>query len=82
MYYLRTRPAADPIKFTVTKNVETIKYRNKENERVEAKSSPAMEMIESAVRNVDIKAMTPDERKKAKEVCSLKNKEACQMCSG
>lgn len=66
MYYLRTRAAADAIKFTVDQSA--LKEKNKEtatasSERV---TSPTGEIAE--------------EKKLAAMVCSLQNRDDCMMC--
>lgn len=79
MYYLRTRPAADPIKFTVNnKEVSVIlatgfgkavSLANKENQGDEQKEVASL--VEKAYKkNLETIA------------CSLKNPESCVNCSG
>lgn len=64
MYYLRTKPAAKPIQFTVDKSKLIV-----EKEDIE-----------------DTEEKEDEEKKKQNEmaaiVCSLQNKDACEMCSG
>ncbi|XP_030383599.1 ribonucleoside-diphosphate reductase large subunit [Scaptodrosophila lebanonensis] len=72
MYYLRTKPAANAIQFTVDKS--RIISNNAEND--------------SIVQNVSFKEenLSPEklslerERKMAEMVCSLENKDACMSC--
>jgi len=75
-YYLRTRPAADAIQFTVEQTAtvlqdKTNKAANKEN------SKPALTKAVS-IDEDDNAAM---QLAAAKLACSLENKEACTMCS-
>ena len=84
MYYLRTRAAADAIKFTVDqealskrrsermlKNASSGELALKENTNKPAKKSAA-----------EMDADLEKERQMAAMVCSLENKDACLMCSG
>ena len=98
LYYLRTRPAADPIKFTVDKT------KLKNNKTVDLKQqSPAVNGTSTATEEVVVKALKEDLTiiqttttstvsdkeltsnadliEQLKMACSLKNKEACTMCS-
>lgn len=78
MYYLRTRPAADPIQFTIdNKQVNMImatgfskiSLENKEN--LDEKESKAKTMVEELYqKNMEVIS------------CSLRNPEACASCSG
>ncbi|KAJ1649838.1 ribonucleotide-diphosphate reductase subunit rnr1 [Dispira simplex] len=69
MYYLRTRPAADAIKFTVDQQSlregTTTTAPNKDNVGVE-------KLSEEEVANRQLAAL----------MCSIENKDACTMCSG
>jgi ribonucleoside-diphosphate reductase subunit M1 len=69
MYYLRTRPAADAIKFTVDPDlVKQVNSASKEN-AIASKS---------VVKSIpDPTTMSPEQL-----ACSLENKESCMMCSG
>lgn len=69
MYYLRTRPAADAIKFTVDRGMLS---SNKENVVVKP-VDPIKGLVEKVV------GMSVEDQVLA---CSLENKEACEMCSG
>mmetsp|Transcript_3396 Transcript_3396/g.12260 ORF Transcript_3396/g.12260 Transcript_3396/m.12260 type:complete len:842 (-) Transcript_3396:1060-3585(-) len=73
MYYLRTRAAADAIKFTVDQ-----KALNK------AKETSGQPMQPSALKKQnsqkDWEEMAEKEQQMAAMVCSLENKEACLMC--
>lgn len=84
MYYLRTRAAADAIKFTVDqealskrrsermlKNASSGELALKENTNKPAKKTAA-----------EMDADLEKERQMAAMVCSLENKDACLMCSG
>lgn len=85
LYYLRTRAAADAIKFTVDQQA----LQKRRSERLARAESAASDL--SAKENVakpakktaaDIDAEMERERQMAAMVCSLENKEACLMCSG
>lgn len=88
MYYLRTRAAADAIKFTVdqqalarrrserlsrTASISSADSTLKENKAVTVSSKKTAAQIDEEMER---------ERKMAAMVCSLENKEACLMCSG
>jgi ribonucleoside-diphosphate reductase subunit M1 len=120
LYYLRTRPAADPIKFTVDKSklkvtkdaqnkVNAAQNKNKENVSasdvlktnggitnnvkkvvevasvvMEKKTVEALKSSENGGdENISEKELTcnDDLIEQLKLACSLKNKEACMMCS-
>lgn len=80
MYYLRTRPAADPIKFSVDKTIlrvltdSTTKTNEPQNNDSIDQTVEAIEelriMEEIQKRNVDAIA------------CSLNNPEGCLSCQG
>lgn len=82
MYYLRTRAAADAIKFTVDQQA----LQRRKSERM-AKAGSSGELKENKPAAVAAKASAAEhdaerERQLAAMVCSLENKEACVMCSG
>lgn len=108
LYYLRTRPAADPIKFTVDKS--KLKAKTAGTNHMNGKQSPkkgshtnGVELIESkattsqmnghASEHVEMPKNDEEAQNGLKEdsnaelieqlklACSLKNKEACMMCS-
>ena len=66
MYYLRTRPAANAIQFTVDKT--RLQAKNK------ASPSPRRDLF-------TVGGKSPMENEAAL-LCSLENKENCLMCSG
>jgi len=66
MYYLRSRPAADAIQFTVDKKAAGVLKEN----NTTAEKTP------------EKKPMTQEELEAARLVCSRRNREACVMCSG
>jgi ribonucleoside-diphosphate reductase subunit M1 len=66
MYYLRTKPAANPIQFTVDKT----KLMTREENGING----------DAKENVNGTTRTPEEEEAAL-VCSLQNPGACEMCS-
>ena len=72
-YYLRTRPAADAIQFTVDAEAvaQSKGLANKENISPQRSSSTTPEEDEMAAMQLAA----------AKLACSLQNKEACTMCS-
>ena len=73
-YYLRTRPAADAIQFTV--DTTAADKANKENVKPSS-GAPQLQRPMSA-EDEEMKAM---QLAAAKLACSLQNKEACTMCS-
>ena len=73
-YYLRTRPAADAIQFTV--DTTAADKANKENVKPSS-GAPQLQRSMSA-EDEEMKAM---QLAAAKLACSLQNKEACTMCS-
>jgi len=79
MYYLRTKPAAAAIKFTVDKS----KVKVEEKENVEVKIEAATKSPVKAVSSLKEGPSEDDIRRlnEAALVCSLENKEACMMCS-
>ena len=80
MYYLRTRAAADAIKFTVDQQA----LQRRKSERL-AKAGSSGELKENKPAAAKASAAEHDaerERQLAAMVCSLENKEACVMCSG
>eukprot|EP00802_Teleaulax_amphioxeia_P006652 Tamp_06656.p1 GENE.Tamp_06656~~Tamp_06656.p1 ORF type:complete len:831 (+),score=294.83 Tamp_06656:66-2495(+) len=73
-YYLRTRPAADAIQFTV--DAVAADKANKEN----VKPSPAAPQMKRTL-SAEEEEMAAMQLAAAKLACSLQNKEACTMCS-
>lgn len=95
MYYLRTRAAADAIKFTVDQ--QALPQKNKQQQQPEqqqlmspSRQQPAAAAILSPSRKLAAMSVAGDgsltheerEAQMAKMVCSLENREACLMCSG
>lgn len=94
MYYLRTRPVADPIQFTVDKKrLEVSRALNNKNDENEQPNGQATEPNklkttngigkEPKLKNTkDVVAASKEEmeRKMAALVCSLENKDDCMMC--
>ncbi|KAJ1983694.1 ribonucleotide-diphosphate reductase subunit rnr1 [Dimargaris verticillata] len=66
MYYLRTRPAADAIKFTVDQ------LSLQENTKTTTSKGPSPPLTEEEQANRQLAAL----------MCSIENKDACTMCSG
>ena len=82
MYYLRTRAAADAIKFTVDQQA----LQRRKSERL-AKAASGGELLLKENKPAKLSADQLDaelekERQLAAMVCSLENKDACVMCSG
>ena len=91
MYYLRTRAAADAIKFTVDQQA----LQRRRSERVAKAEAMAADAKENAPllaatftaapkkhSTTDVDEGMERERQLAAMVCSLENKDACVMCSG
>ena len=67
MYYLRTKPAVNPIQFTVDKQKLLSKIKSTDS-------------IDSGyIDGAEMKKLSSD---MARLTCSRENKEACMMCSG
>ena len=77
MYYLRTRPAVDAIKFTV--DTVSLKKEQEAELRLKNGSNVALSVTESVTES-DADAIARYEA--AKFACSIENREACEMCSG
>ena len=78
-YYLRTRPAADAIQFTV--DVADLSTANKENISPQHPSSmPPSPATPQSTKDFD-DDLKATQLAAAKLACSLANKEACTMCS-
>lgn len=73
MYYLRTRPAANPIQFTVDKKRLAVSRALNETNGYP---------IDQSKNDINIKTPTTDDLalQMAGLVCSLDNKEDCMMC--
>jgi ribonucleotide reductase alpha subunit len=83
MYYLRTRPAADAIKFTVDTgvlNTVTKPIKDKENLKVgvSGKTNGVVEKVEKSLIE-KVVGMSMEDQVLA---CSIENPGACDMCSG
>jgi len=88
MYYLRTKPAADPIKFTVdktklkassgvpntTKTDKSVPVQNQTPATAQNGDAASPQVDADMTNNTDLIAQL-------KLVCSRENKEACMMCS-
>uniref|UniRef100_T1PBH3 Ribonucleoside-diphosphate reductase n=1 Tax=Musca domestica TaxID=7370 RepID=T1PBH3_MUSDO len=70
MYYLRTKPAANAIQFTVDRSRVAATVATTNGEKQNGVASPTKEEVEAAER----------EKRMAEMVCSLENKEACMSC--
>ena len=79
MYYLRTRPAANAIQFTVDKTL--LQQTNKENTQDPIDTSSDMDPEEIKRRIARRRAEEEAERAQAALECSINNREACLMCS-
>lgn len=75
-YYLRTRPAADAIQFTVDQSAEVLQDKTNKVQKNEP-SKPGVKRTQSA----EEEEMAAMQLAAAKLACSLQNKEACTMCS-
>jgi hypothetical protein len=97
MYYLRTRPAADAIKFTVDTGVlnTVTKPIKSENVKVEVSGKPVKDVVKSGgMVGVQKMEKAPMDKKSLIEkvvgmsledqvlACSIENPGACDMCSG
>ena len=84
MYYLRTRAAADAIKFTVDQQA----LQRRKSERLQRAGSTESQSKENKSQAkpkktaADLEADAAREKQLAAMVCSIENKEACMMCSG
>ena len=80
MYYLRSRAAADAIKFTVDQQA----LQRRKSERLSKANSGAdlKENKPAKKTAAEVDEELARERQMAAMVCSLENKEACLMCSG
>ena len=96
LYYLRTRPAADPIKFTVdktklrAKNLNAMDSKENINGKGNATTNGASprKMLKSEVPDENGSSVMDNEIssnddliEQLKMACSIANKEACLMCS-
>lgn len=84
MYYLRTKPAANAIQFTVDKEKlkQTIKENGKANGHASAHNS-ANNSPNKSMNGMNGNHKTEDEereKKLAEMVCSLENRDECLMC--
>jgi hypothetical protein len=92
MYYLRTRAAADAIKFTVDQTTlaankqQTPQQQQQPQQLMSPSRAAAQAQLKSPIKQqpqtlVD-DGMTMEEREAqlAKMICSLENKDACLMC--
>ena len=91
LYYLRTRPAADPIKFTVDKTklkstkdfklAETVAHEENGTRHVNGKQDNHTNGTKET--NGVEKDLTSNDDliEQLKLACSLQNKDACMMCS-
>ena len=87
MYYLRTRPAVDAIKFTVDQasisRVSTSSRRPTEDGAGSNAPTPSGTPASTAAvaASTSTISLAELEKENAKLECSLKNREACEMCS-
>ena len=83
MYYLRTRAAADAIKFTVDTSALKAKKSNPSAQSVTKAAASTPDMTPTANTKPSINSFQSNmdrEAELAKMVCSLENKDACLMC--
>lgn len=82
MYYLRSRAAADAIKFTVDQQA----LQRRKSERLAKENKATSDVVDAAAKPkkvvADLDEELERERQMAAMVCSLENKDACVMCSG
>ncbi|KAJ2065446.1 ribonucleotide-diphosphate reductase subunit rnr1 [Coemansia sp. S146] len=79
MYYLRTKPAVDAIKFTV--DAETVADAVKKAASSAAAASAAASAA-AAGEAVATGSTAEDDEEMARLQCSIDNRDACMMCSG
>ena len=79
MYYLRTRAAADAIKFTVDQTALKARSAN-ENKAPGSDEKVAVVKAEKVPEKTAEKTAAEREAELAKMVCSLENKDDCVMC--
>jgi ribonucleotide reductase alpha subunit len=83
MYYLRTRPAADAIKFTVDTgilNSVDAPIKDKENSKAVVSGKPGM--VAGKVEKTLIEKVVGMSLEDQVLACSIENPGACDMCSG
>lgn len=81
MYYLRTKPAANAIQFTVNKDRLNQTVQNGNGKMTNGKSSANNSPNKSMNGNGDAqKSIEELDRKMAEMVCSIQNKDDCLMC--
>lgn len=90
MYYLRTKPAAEPIQFTVDKSrlPVTAKDPNQSTSAVDGRSPPVTPVRSSAPPSQNgtpttaaaAAVLSPRDQRMADMVCSLQNKDECLSC--
>jgi len=82
MYYLRTKPAANPIQFTVDKSKLMVKSPKKSLMENGLKNGSMRENGDAQTsENGDSAETEEDDENMAALVCSLNNPEGCEMCS-
>ncbi|KAI9588790.1 ribonucleoside-diphosphate reductase large subunit-like [Glossina fuscipes] len=77
MYYLRTKPAANPIQFTVDKTRLTI---NGKSPAKKAEGNNSVKEDDEALESIANNTESKYESQVAEIVCSLDNKDACLSC--
>ncbi|CAH8562560.1 unnamed protein product [Heterobilharzia americana] len=78
MYYLRTRPAADPIKFSVDKTI----LRVLSDSTTKTNVPPSTDSIDQAVEAMEELRIIEEIQKRNAIACSLSNPEGCLSCQG
>lgn len=83
MYYLRTKPAANPIQFTVDKTKLMVMSSPKKKGFQEngLQNGESNGDAKQNGENGDVREVEEDEENMAALVCSLNNPEGCEMCS-
>lgn len=88
MYYLRTRAAADAIKFTVDQQALARNKQQQQQQLLSPSRNPSnaagmpLRSPNKAALAVEQDGMSVEEREAqlARMICSLENKDACLMC--
>lgn len=81
MYYLRTKPAADAIKFTVdAAALAKAKLAKSAIESSENNGNVLNVKLEGGKKTVEVSPEELEELRLAQMVCSLDNKDACLSC--
>lgn len=83
MYYLRTRPAANPIQFTVDKKrlaASRALNQSKANSTLNKTNHTIDDSVAELTQPLSESSTADIEQQMAEMICSLDNKDACMMC--